>query len=531
MKKVFARLHSDQRGLAIAAALALMLIIAAVTGGLWQALNLMQWAEERDSAVITLPDRAVGYTWSAWGCTGLPAGSALDDYDWGAVVTPSDVIELQEIDIRLGRATNGDRIYRLDVHVMDAGPVKGEYIGSSNGLACNDIVEDTYPSHQPWTTFYFSDPVILVPGINYIIDLQFTGSTGRCYMDTYGPAACVDANMLGYWYGDPSDFSNSYGWCMLIKGWESASPTVYTIGHELNLDGSIQLYGAADVIGDMTCGFLVSDDYDTVVSGSGTQYESSTSGWNAGRYLFDYRLAFLNNDLQYSYAAYASAYGQTWYGDVYNFTRSSSDIPFTLGCDVIENTPDRVWFESSVVGINASGTTTYNLTIAYGTNQTGCQASNGTIAVAYNVTADGIWRTEVNPVTEFDEGTRYFYRLAVAGNDSSLAYSRIQSFTTWDSDEPPWIQRIIFWINDTFGTHLTIESAWWWVVLMLLLLSWSVAGLLKWKWVGVIGTGAIFMWLVVTARVPVWVVILAVLLAGWIIFKLVFTRAHEETGD
>lgn len=525
-------LNKCQRG-AIGAIIAF--IIAAIAGGWliglsWDAIT--GWAGlEDDSTVVTPPDRAVGWNWEAWGCTNSPSGSQLDDTDWGIVVSPAETFHLDECDWRLGRKDNGNRIYYLDVHIKNGDGTKGDFVARSDGIPINSIPPDTGPlAAQPWNTFYFSDNVYLYDDIEYIIDLAIATGTGRCYMDVNVSGCVNNTTIFGYWYSDPNGFSSSKAWGALLKGWVTASPAVYTIGHEVNLDGSIQLYGAADVIGDMTCGFMASDDYATVVAGTGTKYEAGTSGWNAGRYTFDYRLAFLSNDQQYSYAAYASAYGQTWYGQVLNFTRTAADIPFTLGCDVIENSPDRVLFESSVVGINGSGSTVYNLTIAYGTNQTGCQASNGTIAVAYNVTADGIWRTDVNPVTEFDEGTRYFYRLAVAGNDSSLAYSNIQSFTTWDSDQPMWLQRTIFWFNDRFDGNITLDSAWWWIVLALLLVSWTLAGVLKWKWVGVIGTGGIFMWLVVTERVPVWVVILAVLLAGWIIFKMIYTRAHEETG-
>jgi len=333
MKRVLRTTHSRQHGVGVLAVLIITAIIAGIVGGGMASMgaggrwNFLNWLDlEGDDAAYILPDRVIGYEWYAFGCTSA-SGSQLDDVNWGIVIEPDEAFQLVETAWRIGRQTSGDRVYYLDVHEY-TGSAKGTFITRSVGIAVNDILEDTYPGAQPWRTFVFDEEPYLYAGTKYIIDLHYSGSTGRCFISTHSPVDCVTGWVIGYWYEDPNGFSVTQGYPANIKGYKTRSPEVYTIGHEVNLDGSITLHGAVDVVGDMTCGFLVSDDYDLVDGGGGVAYEvEETSGWDSGRYLFDYRLAFLNTNVQYSYRAYASAYSQTWYGEVANFTRTGADVP------------------------------------------------------------------------------------------------------------------------------------------------------------------------------------------------------------
>lgn len=488
-----------------------------------------RWFSEDNTATPVLPDRATNEEYYAFGCTDMLGGNQLDASDWGPVFTPQYTIRMTEFDMRLGRKDNGDRVYWIRVHEA-SGMNRGTYLGISEGIPINSIAEDTYPGHQPWTTFTFDGGLYLYSNTTYILTFYITGSTGRCYMEVPYNTACIGAVSKGHYPGgNPWTTTNTFDY--MVKGYVGTEPDVETTGHVINLDGSVTLKGWAEVIGDMECGFIVSDDYAEVLAGTGMKYSDDQSGWNAGRFPFDYRLTSLQNDVEYSYRAYASAYTSTWYGNVLNFTRSASDIPLTLSCNVIRNDINGVTFESSSAGINSTGNVTYNMTIAYGVNMTQCQAGTGTISVASLITADGIWQTTSTYGSDFDPGGQYWYRLVAAGNDSSLGYSTARSFTAYDESAPDWLQRLLAWLNDRGGMNTSLDTATWWIVGLLFLGAWILAGVLHWKWLGIVGTAAIFVWLVVNNMVPVWVVILAVLVAGWIIFKLVFTRAHEETGD
>lgn len=535
MSNVLARIHKCERGVVIGLGLFLAIISVLVAGGIlaWELNETFDFFGQ-DAATPTIPDRAVNYEWVSWGEPGGSGGIAtLANSQYGVVVSPASTILVDEVDFRLGRSANGDKVLAVLVYEWEDSDGLGDYIGTSVARTLNSLTATTGVNQwQPWATFTFEDEIYLYAGTWYTIFVHVeSGSTGTYYVNQVG--GTPDSLTQGYYHHTAEDWYDSAIWWYLLKGYESAEPQVETTGHVINLDGSITLRGWVEVIGNMDCGFLVSANYTAVAAGTGTAYPDplNESGWNAGRFPFQARLTSLQNNVQYSYRAFATAYSTTWYGEVLNFTRTEADVPLTLQCHVITNNVNGVTFESYTAGINSTGNVTYNLTIAYGQNLTQCQAANGTISVANVISADGIWQTTSTYGSDFTPGTQYWYRLAAAGNDSSLAYSDARSFTAYDETIPDWLQWLLTWLNEHLGMNTNIDTATWWIIGLLFLGAWTLAGLLKWKWLGVIGTAALFVWLVVNEMVPVWIVILAVLLAGWIIFKMIFTRAHEETGD
>lgn len=515
MKKLLRVIHKGQRGIGL---LGILALVALAAGG-WFSWNMWAvphfWPEVAQVETPELPDRARGYEFTAFGCTqGADGGDDLNGVR-GVIITAPYTMAVDEFDWRCGRYGAGSSaLVYMRLYEYSAGSCLGDLIATSEGDPISSLQPGLYPGIQPWHTFNFDPMPTIYEGNDYVFQLHHP-SGANLWTDIWdNDTTCVGAILQG-WTNSGSCYTGKSPHYM-VRGYRSSDPEVYTIGHEINLDGSATLYGAVDNFGSMDVGFLVSDDYDAVVSGAARKYEAGNTGWTAGTQRFDYRLAYLSSDVQYSYRAYAEAYSTTWYGPVYNFTRTAAMVPLTLACDVIQNDMDGVTFASLLAGIASNSTTVYNLTIEYGVNITACQAGNGTITVATNITDDGTWRTTSTTGTDFDPGTKYYYRLLLAGNDTTIQYTTTGQFVTYDPDQPPAVNWII--------THMAIEPGdfWWILAVVGLFAVWAIAAATRWPWVGVIGTAALLTVLIAYGMVNKWVVVLMILIAGWIIFKIVF---------
>lgn len=519
-------IHKSQGGLVLMALLAVLTALGALGALSWVVWDLVN---PGTGSIPELPDRVVGESWDSFCCisdSGTPA-SQLNAY-WGVVFEPAETMRLTDFEYRCGRSGSGDKELSARVYLLDASPdALGTFLGESEVKTWGEIQASPGTNQvQPWNTWHFDETIYLYAGTEYVIRIYLhDGSSGSLVCTIPYGTACIGAVTKGYWYATAGGgWSSSADSDYCCKGYTSIEPEVHTTGHAINADGSVSLQGWADNVGNLELGFLCSDDYDQVVAGAGTEYVWGTSGWDYQRVPFDYRLVWLVNGQEYYYRAYASAYSQTWYGSVLNFTRNADDVPIGLDCNVIVNNMDGVTFESSVVGINSSLGVTYNLSIDYGQDISECQSSNGTLAVALNVTEDGVWRTLSTTGSDFEGGEKYYYRLVAAGNDSSFSYSDTRTFIAYDPESPG----IINWFSNLVG--LSTGNFWWIIIALLFALVWILAGVLRWKWVGVIGSAVIFVALVTLGIVNPWVVVLVCLVAGWIVFKLVFHRAGATGG-
>lgn len=527
MKNFFLNIHKGQSGIIISALIAVVFTLLSAGWAWWWIRDTVVTPGEQLPWEDAYEDRAVGWEWVSFGCTaGDSTGNTINGL-FGTIFESPYTMQIESYDFRVAYKDYVDDTYLIaSIYEYDGGACLGDLVGHSERKYLDDLGAPCYPCNMPWATFYFAEPYpYLFDGTTYVIILSKSG-TGDHWANLKGGSSCLGDITKGYYTAgcyltEHMDY--------LVKGYATVDPQVDTIGHVINLDGSVTVRGVVENLGNMEAGFYVDPDYDVVAAGTGIEYEWGTTGYAPGRVPIDYRLTQISTNVTYYYCAYAKAWSNTWYGSVKNFTRGYPDFPILLTCSVTSNTIDGVQFESAAGGL-VDGVT-YNLSIEYGRNVSDCHAVNGSIAVATGVTEDGVWQTISETGDDFEGGLTYFYRLAAYGDDDSISYSTTQQFVPWDQDEVPGIMRIILWINDTLGSSLEPAQFWWLLIALAFGLVWILAAYTRWKWLGVIGSALIFIALVAFSKVPIWIVILAVLIAGWIIFKLVFTRAHEETGD
>ena len=512
MIKRLLKIHKGESGLG--GVLLAILIALLIGGGIGGILGYIYF--DRDTSMPDTPVIPGDVEWKNFGCNEEDGGNQFEG-DWGVVVCMPYSLKLVEFDYRLGRAAGGTMEFTIEVYEWADDDGKGDFVGRSDAIDIDDIEESAgYPAVQPWNTFEFTDDVYLTKDVWYTIYLHADGGTGDAYIMTQDGVDCIGAVTKGYFYG--TDWSNSADMDYWITGTRQIEPEVVTVGHVIETDGSISMEGWCEVVGRLEVGFIVSNDEEGVNGGVGTDYECGKTGWSAARHYFAYRLVYVENELQYFYRAYAGVPGgERWYGVVKSFTRYAGDVPVSLWCDVIENSIDEVEFSTRMMGCHEG--VTYNLSIAYGTTMEGMRSLSDTIAVQAVVEGDGSWRTVSRSGEDFEAGERYFYRAVSDGDDDSMNYSRTATFTCYDPGQPGFMN----WLGWLF--NMDIGTLWWLVALAGMASVWVLAGLLGWWPLGVVGTFIMLLLLVAAGMVSPWLIVLLTLIAGWIIFKLVFKKA------
>ena len=449
-----------------------------------------------------------------WDIPGVPVGfGCLSGSTGGSstALTNSDVVKfkledaMQVTQVDLWWARSGgsghdpNMILRLELRNSTTNAILGR---------TDDFRWDSIAGAYSWHTYLFQEPVYLDPEVEYkfyVRQISTPNSTNYvfirknllCGSDPFWYVAIHD----GFW----------------VYGFSTAQVEVVTLGHRQPGDGTIVIEGWAQIYGATTYGFLVSGSEEAVDDGLGMDYIGGfVDGKTGGRIFFDRTVVGSEPDATYYYRAYAEFRDTVYYGEVKSFSRESQlELP-TLTCAVNENSLQRLEFVTTIAGIGVDQNWTISLLFAQEREDLNSGALNQTVVI--NATADGAWRTEVGSLTP---GERYYYRARGVETDSTLIYSDVGSFVVWDPSQPDPINWLIGCGN------ISLAWLWWIIALIGFMAVWGLAGAARWPWLGVGGTFLILGMLIAFGIVSPWVTVLMAIVAGFIIFKMVF----KHTGS
>lgn len=512
-------LFKNERGdFGITGLLMLIFVIGTLVGTYW---ILTEHTDVFGPEDTELPSEEEVLQWKSFGCWEADEETATHiDSRSGPVFECLYTMELYSYDFRMARIGSGSKSYQARVYEWDGVESEpGDYIGCTSWVHFNDLVESPGTQClQPVQVFYWQDEIVLFGDVQYVIWMYQTPGEGMCRMMNGEAPGCCSGPTMGYWWNVNTSYHVGSVMDYWLVGHQVYEPNVMTVGYVLETDGSISLEGWSDVVGNMECGFFVSDVEADVTAGQGVRYIAGESGLEVSRYYFDYRIVRMVSDVVYYYRAYAETQGQMWFGAVKNFTRATGDVAVGLVCEVLTNDIDGVEFNTVLMGSHDG--VIYDIDIYYAETVELLQSHNFSVAVVVGASADGTWRT-VTDSDDWESGARYYYRARGEGDDSSIGYSPTRWFTRYDATQPPAVNWLVRWFNISF------ESMWWALAVVLLLVVWVIAGMNRWWWMGVIGTAIILIALVTFGFVSPWVVVLLALIAGWIVFKIVF---HKSGG-
>lgn len=508
-KRLIGKLWRGERGAGPLIILLVIAIIGMLAGGYYVFQNELQKVEEPP---VFLPGEIEYRHPDSFGCNKATDYGNFCNGDPGARFIAPYSMEITSAEYRCGRGVSGSGQSYIRIYYANGGSL-GALLGSSVVKQYMDLPSSNYPGLEPWAEYAFNPGVYLVEGISYYIVSDRIPPCTDIFYNSHCSASCCGSPTQGSWYGAVfySGYSNDY-W---ISGLTETSPVVTTVGHIVEDNGTITLEGWSDVLGQMQCGFYSSTDETDVDGGKGANLKSGTSPHGIGRFYFDYNIVKVQTDVTYYYRAYSKIGGGVWYGSVLSFSRNASSIPLTISCDAVENSIDRVAFSTSIIGTHSP--TSYNVSINYAQSIVDLQSGNVTdIPVTTNFSTDSTFRTYNN---DFTPGELYYYRAKVVGNDSSISYSLTSTLLRYDASQPWFIN----WMGGIVNKDLSF--IWWVIAGCLFAGAWILAATTGWWWLGIILSVAILAGLVVFDMVGPWLVVLLAIIAGWIIFKVVFKKA------
>lgn len=545
MRKYLRALHKRQTG--AVGLITIILTIAAVigmtsaglavirVGGPLNALNWLDaWIAANPTEQGVTEDDVEHVSIQTYACTDNVLTSAMNNYMW-AIVSLPETGELQTYATRIGRSASGTRTTQAVVYTWNN--VTNSFqavVASSNIKPYMDLEYRHYGDGQPQPIAYydFPDGVILYEDVQYAIGIASVSGSGDVWFNTPPPATTC-AHVIGaYQYPIPAyhDGENYPHWITLAV---VGSPGVTTLGYSVTDDGKARLEGWVQNAGRMEAGFYHSTNATALAAGLGNRAVWGYTDPDAlSRQNFWYIMPAVVDNTTYYFYAFAKIAGIEFEGATLNFTWDDSLVPVTVDSQVVGNDQNGIDFDTTVMG-TVSGVS-YNLTICYGTTMVAVEGCNSTLSVATGVTSDGSHTTHRALGALFDEGTSYYYRAMCSGNDSSVAYGMSRQFTAYDSSIPDWLNRLIAWLNETFpglfGGNVEPTTISWWIAIALFALAWLAAGLFRKAWVGVFISGLVILGLWALGMLSGWAIVLIVIIAGFIIFRLVFKQSGA-TGD
>ena len=525
MKKFVCGFHRNELGLGLIATILVLLLVAGSGAGAFWWLSSKLGPEDG----TTLPDMPYrqedARTWGCWGSghtlyTRIKWAGAMfiDPFYLGAPA--ADAVIVTHWTVRWSRRTDGNRVYEVRAY-KDGGLMGVVHTYAHNDLPSQgDSVTPTLVSEY---TFEFDTPFLMEPGHSYrLAGVVTSGSTGT-YWSQYENISPADGRCCSAWVRTAEGATRGYNG--KLQGFTSIVTGITTVGHEWQDDGSALLRGWAQVLSTMECGFLIGDELD-VDAGEGVYYKAGDASAGDTRYHFEQRVTGFADAVEYFYRAKGTikGTGDVVLGDVKSMTRNATlEWPY-LDCVVDRNCIEGLHFKTTIADIKAEQS--FNISVCYGTSAEAAHACNQSVEVATGVTEDSTFRTTG---LGFEPGTRYWYR-ARAEDNGLVAYSETKSFIRWDASQPGWSQRTVNWIRDKLGLEFTADWLWILLVLLLLMPFWLLAARHRAWVVAIIPTFIGLALLISFGVLTAWIVVLMAILAGWIIFKVVFKHSGS-TGS
>ena len=460
--------------------------------------------------------------WGCW-CEDEWYSPMSQHNDSGNVFVSPETCTLSSITIKGGCCVHGNAVFHVVISTWDdVAEEPDTEVGSSYTFTAASMPDWCWSTSTPLpffdVAFYTNeqDRVLLVEGETYVYQIKlYSGGGSQTYWASYqNDWPCDYETTIGAVKG--GNYYDGYIYEYQLTGYTIQDPTVVTVGSEIRNDGSVWLSGWTDVIGEMTCGFYLSENQTQLESGQGVKFSCGDVDMADPKYYFSYRVVSILSGVTYYYRAYAELDGVYWYGQTKSFQRLAGDILPELNCNVIRNTPDVVEFETSLYSI--PDTTSWNVTIYYGYTISACYSKNYTIAVQDNVTADTTWYIE-EPPTTFDYGGKYYYQACAVEAEGSSVCSSLQTFTAYDPDQPAAVNWLTGWLQIDFDVF------WWALAIIVGIILWAIAAWRRQYWIGIVGTFVILLALIIYGAVNPWVVVLLAIVCGFIIFRLVFRKS------
>lgn len=226
--------------------------------------------------------------------------------------------------------------------------------------------------------------------------------------------------------------------------------------------------------------------------------------------------------------------GETYYGDweSYGTPTNRSGV---LGIELVENSEARLYLEA---WLGSEGDYA-GVDVKLECGKTYCQmvGGNSTITLAEGVSDVGTWYYE-DSYEVFEGGEYYYVRTALYDGGERVASCDYITFTRWDPDLPRFVNWIGQFLDDiglgggeggVFGT----EWLWWLLVGVIILVSWFIALSQRGRhrhWIGILGTFIALGFVITFGLVDIWLVVLLSIIAGLIVFKVVFKKMGATGG-
>lgn len=431
---------------------------------------------------------------------------ALGEYDEGEEYWPvvgEPLAESLETDDSL-TFTYGDDWEDGDEYIWLSCPAVSEGIILEEGLMYTVVVERVGTSGTiVWARSSADILSNAFPALGYSSGPGARGPSG-----IYGDDGDLNFQITGYWT-DKSSVSTLPGY------FDSAGALVLTgMVHSLGPDDKVEAYidyGVVDTFGnEKDCGFI-------------------TAPGAAG--MFTLRLYELPEGLTIYYRARIVGVpsGIEKVGAARDIYCPGGNVSLTSR--VIENSPERVGFE--VIVEDMGGCEEVGLNISYAQSYCGLTSNPDSLLVADAVAARGVYI--VYDTDSFEGGKTYYFRGVMMHSGDVVAVSEFHTFTRYDTSKPGivnWVVALLdkYGLGGGTGGTMGIDWFWWLLVFIGICFVWLLSAKHKQKWIGVVGTFVMVGFMIAFGLVDIWLVVLLAIVAGFIIYKVVFKHSGVTGG-
>lgn len=317
---------------------------------------------------------------------------------------------------------------------------------------------------------------------------------------------------------------------VLVQGCWAPPITVLTQDGYVHTNGNIVMGGlvtSMGISGEVKCyidyGFteeLGNEEFVknvNTVTPPGSYYNWQLSSWIPGSYIY-FRARIVETST-----------GETGYGEIKEVLYPEV-IP-QISCDVVVNDAWDCTFETVISSID--DVEAVDLVLYYGLNWS-CYGEPDSVTMFEDIDVAGVYRWNDITWGIFEPGRTYYYYAEEQTTESvTIVRSETKQFKRYDPNKPAWRNTVENWLAGLWGTADLPEINGWWIlaVVVFLLVFFLTTRAKNWKlglaW-GMVAMMVLLYILVSNGLVDPWLVVLLTILAGFIIYKVIFAPVMHK---